>query len=191
MNQDSFIHKLKSGDNNSFCELVTQFKDRVYNTCLGLLQNIEDAEDTTQEVFIEIHQSIYQFKAESKLSTWVYRIAVTKSLELKRKKKSKKRFAVIESLWNNTSIETKDKSDFYHPGISLENKERAAILFKAIDKLPINQKTAFIMHKTEELSYAEVADIMELSISSVESLMFRAKQNLQKLLSDYYYKNEL
>ena len=190
MNQETLIYKLKIGDNLSFRELVEQFKDRVYNTCLGLLQNIEDAEDTTQEVFIEIHQSIYQFKAESKLSTWIYRIAVSKSMELLRKKKTKKRFAIIESIWKNTSAEIKDKSDFYHPGVSLENKERSAIVFKAIDKLPINQKTAFIMHKTEDLSYIEIADIMELSVSSVESLLFRAKQNLQKLLSDYYYKNE-
>ncbi|HMG16963.1 MAG TPA: RNA polymerase sigma factor [Saprospiraceae bacterium] len=191
MNEKSLISLLKAGDNSGFRELIALYKDRVYNTCLSLLQNIEDSQDITQEVFIEIHRSIHSFKAESKLSTWIYRIALTKSLELIRKKKTKKRFGRVESLWSNTSNEIEDKTDFYHPGISLENKERSAILFKAIDKLPVNQKTAFIMHKTEDLSYTEIADIMELSVSSIESLMFRAKQNLQKLLSDYYYKNEV
>lgn len=70
----------------------------------------------------------------------------------------------------------------------MENKERAAILFAAINKLPKNQKTAFILHKIEGLSYAEVADVMQATVSSVESLLFRAKQSLQKLLGDYYEK---
>ena len=79
--------------------------------------------------------------------------------------------------------------DFQHPGVKLENKEKAVVLFKAIDKLPDNQKTAFTLHKLQGLSYLEVADIMETSLSSVESLMHRAKNNLKKILSDYYQKN--
>ena len=74
--------------------------------------------------------------------------------------------------------------------MQLENKERAAILFAAIDKLPENQKTAFILAKLEDLSYSEIAEVMKITNSSVESLLFRAKQNLQKLLGAYYEKNE-
>jgi len=81
-------------------------------------------------------------------------------------------------------------SPFYHPGVKLENKERAAILFQSIEKLPINQRTAFTLHKLENLSYAELAEIMGVSMSSVESLMFRAKQNLRKFLGNYYDQNE-
>jgi RNA polymerase sigma-70 factor (ECF subfamily) len=82
------------------------------------------------------------------------------------------------------------KADFAHPGIILEDQERAKILFKAIAKLPKNQKTAFVLHKIEGQSYTEIAVIMKLSISAIESLMFRAKQNLQKTLSSYYEANE-
>ena len=80
--------------------------------------------------------------------------------------------------------------DFNHPGVLLENKERAKTLFAAIEKLPENQRVAFTLHKIEGLSYQEITAIMETSLSSVESLMFRAKKNLQKTLGGFYKKNK-
>jgi RNA polymerase sigma-70 factor (ECF subfamily) len=71
----------------------------VYNTVLGILQNAEDAEDVTQEAFIQVFESVSSFKGESKFSTWIYRIAVSKALDHIRKKKRKKRFAFIQSLY--------------------------------------------------------------------------------------------
>lgn len=174
-----------------FNTLYEQHKNMVFNLCLKYLQNTEDAEDITQEVFITIHNSLHQFKGESKISTWIYRIAVTKSLEFIRSKKRKKRFALFQSIFTNEKGEVKiEAAHFYHPGVVLENKERASVLFAAIDKLPDNQKTAFILNKLEDLSYSEVAEVMKTSNSSVESLLFRAKQNLQNYLGNYYEKNE-
>ncbi len=178
-------------ENNNFNVLYEEHKGMVYNLCLKYLQNIEDAEDVTQEVFVTIHNSIHQFKGDSKISTWIYRIAVTRSLEFIRAKKRKKRFAFFQTVFANEKGEVKTEAlHFHHPGVQLENKERAAILFSAIDKLPENQKTAFILAKLEDLSYAEIAEVMKVSNASVESLLFRAKQNLQKLLGTYYEKNE-
>jgi RNA polymerase sigma factor (sigma-70 family) len=191
LNEEEFISQLKEGNSFAFKELIQQFKDKVFNTSLSILQNTEDAEDITQEVFVEVFESINQFKGESKLSTWIYRIAVIKSLEFLRMKKRKKRFAFVQSLFGNESVLPDiDHQHFNHPGVQLENKERASILFNAIEKLPEKQKTAFLLHKIEDLSYKEIAEIMKISLSSVESLMFRAKQSLQKLLADYYEKNE-
>jgi len=191
LSEEHFISQLRAGDHSAYNELVRLFGDKVHNTTISILQNEEDAEDITQEVFIEVFKSVHSFKGQSTLSTWIYRIAVIKSLEYLRKKKRKKRFAVVQSLFGMESVlpET-DKPHFYHPGALLENKERSAILFAAIDKLADSQKTAFVLHKIEGLSYSEVAEVMKTSVPSVESLMFRAKQNLQKLLADYYNKNE-
>ncbi len=190
-NEFLIIKDLKEGKEASFKLMVEHFQKKVYHTCLGLLQNTEDAEDVTQEVFISIFQSIHQFKGESKLSTWVYRISVTKSLEFIRMKNRKKRFAFFQQLFTSQTGATKNEpGHFYHPGVQLENKERASILFSAIDKLPENQKTAFILSKLENLSYTEISEVMNLSVSSIESLLFRAKQNLQKILTNYYIKNE-
>jgi len=166
---------------------VETHQNLVYNTALGLLQNTADAEDITQEVFIQVFHSVEQFKGESKFSTWLYRITVTKCLDFLRSKKRKKRFAFVQNLFGAESNEPLvEQTSFVHPGVQLENKERAAILFKAIDKLPENQKAAFTLHKVEGLSYQEVAEVLRVSVSSVESLLFRAKNNLQKYLSDYY-----
>jgi RNA polymerase sigma-70 factor (ECF subfamily) len=79
-----------------------------------------------------------------------------------------------------------DPPDFFHPGISMEKKENASMLFKAIEKLPPNQKTAFILNKMENLSYMEIAEVMKLSDSAVDALLQRAKKNLQKILKNYY-----
>jgi RNA polymerase sigma factor (sigma-70 family) len=189
--EEKLIAQLKEGNLKAYKELVSQVSGRIYNTALGLLQNKEDAEDITQEVFVEIYQSVSRFNERSSLSTWIYRITVTKSLELIRSRNRKKRSGVLFSLFDRENhLAVTSTSPFYHPGVKLENKERAAILFQAIEKLPLNQRIAFTLHKLENLSYAELAEIMGVSLSSVESLMFRAKQNLRKLLGNYYDQNE-
>lgn len=167
-----------------------QYQDRVYNTCLGLLQNSEEAEEAAQDVFIEIYKSINKFRGDAKLSTWIYRIATTKSLERIRKRKTQKRFAFLQSLTGgDNDYENTQHATFDHPGVILENKEHAQTLFETIQELPESQRIAFTLHKVEGLPYQEIAEILETSISSVESLMFRARKNLQKKLKTYYEKN--
>lgn len=191
MNEERCISQLKNGDPAAYRELVDHFRDRVYNTALALVRNAEDAQDVSQEVFIGVFQSAGSFRGDARLSTWVYRITVQKSLEHIRNARRKKRGGVLMSLLGREHLlPVETNAPFYHPGVKLENKERAAILFQAIGQLNENQQTAFTLHKVEALSYAEIAEIMKISVSSVESLMFRAKQNLRKILGEYYEKNE-
>lgn len=180
------VERLKSGEESAFRIIVESKKDMVYNTVLGLLQNPEDAEDVSQDVFLKFYESIAQFKGESALSTWLYRIAVTKALEYLRSKKRKKRFAYLTALFGVNNELRVDPPDFHHPGIQLDNREKANVLFRALSKLPENQKIAFTLHKVEGVSYQEISQIMNLSVSAVESLIHRAKGQLRKLLSEYY-----
>ena len=190
MTEADFIVRLQEGDQNAFRTLLSQYTERVYNSALGLLQHAQDAEDITQEVFTEVFESIHEFRKQAKLSTWIYRITVTKSLEHIRRRKRVKRSAIILGLFGKEDqINVSSNEPFYHPGVSLENKEMSAVLFNAIQRLPQNQRTAFTLHKLENLSYAELAEVMNLSVSSVESLLFRAKQKLRELLGEYYEKN--
>lgn len=179
------LEQLLQGKEAAFKELVDLYQKKVYNTCLGFVKNKEEADDLAQEVFIEIFRSIVKFRGESKISTWIYRIAVTKSLQYLRAKSRKKRFAYFTGLFLGAESSI-SMTDFEHPGVIAENKERSKILFHAIDKLPESQKTAFTLHKLENLSYEEIADIMKKSMSSIESIMHRAKLNLQKDLYNYY-----
>lgn len=188
LDEAQLISSLQNQSESAFRELVAAFQDRVYNTCLGLVQNEEDAEECAQDVFIEVYRSVNNFRGDARLSTWIYRIATTKSLELIRKQKRQKRFAFLRSLTNKEGEEL-PISNFEHPGLVLEQKENAAVLFKAIGQLPDSQRVAFTLHKVEGLPYQEICEIMDTSLSSIESLMFRARKNLQKTLRNYYEKN--
>ncbi len=190
LSEEIFIESLKHGDQTAYAELLNLYADKVFNTSLGILQNKEDAEDIAQEVFAEVFQSVGQFRQQSKLSTWIYRITVTKSLELIRSRDRNKRKGLLLSIFGREDlIHVSGSEPFYHPGIRLENKEMAAVLFTAIRRLPLNQRTAFTLNKIENMSYAEIAEVMNVSVSSVESLLFRARQKLRELLGYYYEQN--
>ncbi|MDZ7606160.1 MAG: RNA polymerase sigma factor [Cyclobacteriaceae bacterium] len=180
----TLIEELKQGKEAAFRELVDTYQRKVYNTCLGFVKNPAEADDLAQEVFIEIFRSILHFRMESKLSTWIYRIAVSKSLQYLRSMKRKKRLAFFVSFFSDGTHEA--VVDYIHPGVIAENKERSRLLFEAIEKLPETQRTAYTLHKLEDLSYEEIADIMQKSVSSIESIMHRAKMNLQADLYNYY-----
>ena len=179
--EKDIIERLQQGDETAFKHVFDSYKDRIFNTILYMVQSNTEAEDLTQEVFVDVFLSIENFNAQSKLYTWIYRIAVNKALNHLRFKKAKKRFGNLLSIFNFSPAD--ETPDFIHPGILLENKELSETLHKAIDKLPDKQKTAFILRQLEDLSYAEIAEVMQTSIPSVESLLFRAKQNLQKYLT--------
>ena len=105
-------------------------------------------------------------------------------------KKRKKRFGLLSPLFGEDNTPTLELPDFHHPGVSLDNKEKASILFKAIKELPENQQIAFILNKIEGLSYQEVAEIMKTSLSAVESLLHRARINLREFLKKRNNLNE-
>lgn len=185
MNEQAFILSLQNGDQLAFKQLVDTWQHMVFNTVLSIVQDSHEAEDVSQEVFIQVHQSVKSFRGDAKLSTWLYRVAVTKALDAERKKKSKKRLANLRS-WIGLGEKQEEVGDFHHPGVVLDNKERATILFKAMQQLPENQRIAFTLIKAEGLSYDETAEILNVTIKAVEALMHRAKENLRKLLESYH-----
>jgi len=184
LEEKTLIIGLKNRDKDSFEYLVNFHKQRIFNLIIGMTQNMEDTEDLTQDVFVEVFNSVCDFREDSSLHTWLYRIAVNKSLELIRKRNRKKRFGIVISIFGGK--EKLHIPDFEHPGVKLENKERAAVMFKAIEKLPVNQRTAFTLSKMEEFSYKEISEIMKVSIPTIESLLFRSKANLKKYLGNYF-----
>ncbi len=190
VDEKTLIPKLLIGDQQAFRMLVAAFQEKVLNTCYGFVNSKEEAEDLTQEVFVEVFRSIEKFRGDAKLSTWIYRIAVRKSLEEIRKRKRQKRAAYFKSLIGLEGVAETVADNSKNPHQELESKQRATIMQKMLDKIPENQRIAFTLHKYEGLSYREVAEIMGLSLPAVESLMHRAKASLKKKLS-VYYKNKM
>ena len=187
LNEPELIQQLRQGDEPAFRWLVDNYRDRVFHTVLNIVQDTDDAEDASQETFIQVFESVGQFKQESSLSTWIYRIAVHKALDKIRRRKTRQRLRQILPWWMPEEKKSAGPS-FQHPGIDLEHKEKAATLFGAIQSLSSNQRIAFTLIKVQGMSYDEAAAIMNQSIKSIESLISRAKANLQKQL-EYYYKS--
>jgi len=171
LNRDKFVIQF----------LVKQYHRKIFKTAFHFVQNVDDAEDLAQDVCLEILESAESFKKASSLSTWIYKLTVNKSLNFIRKNKRKQFVKHFESIFRNENDKT--TSTINEPtenDNTFENKERRLILENAINSLPENQKTAFILNKYEDLSYKEITEVMNLSLPSVESLLQRAKQNLQK-----------
>jgi RNA polymerase sigma-70 factor (ECF subfamily) len=184
LNQSDIIERIKKGDYNVFTEIVDACKNMVYNTALAIVQNEEDAEDITQDVFVQVYESIKNFRAESKLSTWIYKITLSKALDFEKKKKRQKQGGLLKRIFNSSA--TDDVPNFNHPGIELDKKEDAAVLFKAINKLSEKQKLAFMLNKLEGLNNQEIADVLNVTFMAAESLQARAKNNLKTILKEYY-----
>ena len=173
---------IENNDHQAFAQLVERYQKMVVTTCRGFVQSYADAEDLAQDVFIELFESLPGFRNESKLSTWIYRIAVNKSLNFVRRRKR-------EVLLNNLYFWNKDSNSLaLGQAVSPEGEqamldaERSKQLKLAINKLAENQRVALILSRYQELSYKEIAEVMGVSVSSVESLLFRAKENLRKML---------
>lgn len=167
--------------------MVEQCQQFIYNTALTIVQNEEDAEDITQDVFITLYEKIEDFRRESKLTTWLYTITVRKALDHEKRKKSIKHGGYLKKIFGLK--EADEPANFNHPGVLLDNKERAAVLLMALKKLPEKQRVSFTLHKIEGLSHQEIADIMKTKLPAIESMLMRAKNNLKKILKDYYTKN--
>lgn len=169
---------IANGDAEALRGLYGRHADRVYNTALSYLQQQAEAEEITQDVFTKIWRSAAGFKAESQVTTWIYRITVNTSLTALKKRQRWSIFGGPPSVH--------DPPDFQHPNALMEDAETNRALFAAIYSLAERQKTAFVLSFVEELPRQQVAEVMGLSLKAIESLLMRAKTSLRmKLENDH------
>ncbi len=179
------IIQLQQGSEAAFRALVEGYQGRVYRVVLALLRSPEEAEDVAQEVFIEVYQTIARFRGEAALSTWLYRLAVSHALKNRQRARTKKRFALLTSLLGARNEVLHHPPDFQHPLAQLEGQEELQRLVEAIARLPDQQQVAFTLRHEQELSYQEIADVLQTTVPAVESLLFRARQTLRKHLQPH------
>lgn len=163
-----------------FRAIYDEYSDMVYNLCLNYLQNSDDAQEVTQDVFVKVYKKLDTFRQQSSLKTWIYRISINQCLDFIKAKKRQKRFGFHISIFRNEQEVLPLPSKFKHPGVLLEDKEDLERLLGFINTLPANQKTALILKAIDGLPQKEIAEIMGTSLKSVESLLSRAKANLKK-----------
>ncbi len=174
------LAQLQGGSEAAFRTLVERYQARVYRTLFSLLRNAEEAEDMAQEVFVEVHQTIARFRGEAALSTWLYRLATSRALKNLRRARTKKRFAYFTSLLGFDNGVLHEPPDHAHPLALLEGQQQLQLLLAHIARLPGQQQVAFTLRHEQELSYDEIAAVLDTTVPAVESLLFRARQTLRQ-----------
>lgn len=191
MEEKELIDKLKANDREAFNQFVNEYRPAVVRTCFGFLRNNDEALDVAQEVFVEVFGSVQNFRGDAKLSTWLFRIAVNRSLDQLRHRNRQKRMSQL------TQILTLGQNDPAEripggktPAEELENTDRQRALNLALAKLPESQRVAFTLSNYDDLSYQQIAEVMKVTVSAVESLIFRARSNMKKYLTQFYEENK-
>jgi RNA polymerase sigma-70 factor, ECF subfamily len=185
MTDSEIIRLILNGDRQIFRIFVEKYQAMVFRTCMGFVHNKDDADDLTQEIFIQVFQSLKGFKGEAAFSTWIYRITVNASLNKVRKKSGNQLLYRLDKLFG-TPREKENSlpaSNNENPESLLIKQENEKWVQNALDSLPENQRTAIILSKYDDLSQKEIAEIMKTTEGAVEALIQRAKTNLRKKLS--------
>ena len=174
VDETSLIEQFKDGDQSAFERIVKTYQDRIYNLCRYLLGNSQDAEDAAQDVFIKAYRKLKDFRPESSLYTWLYRIGVNTCLDHKRKYRPEplKDQSLVEGL---LSAEPS-------PERSYQSKEIGQAIQAALAQLPKNSRAVIVLKEIEGLSYEEMAEVLNTSIGTVKSRISRARKELRRLL---------
>jgi RNA polymerase sigma-70 factor (ECF subfamily) len=175
MEEKQFVSEIVSGNKEAVEKFVADNRKRVFHTCLGYVQNTSDAEDLTQEVFIKAFEKMSKFRGDSKLSSWILRIAINLAKNYVRDNKKRLNQFPIEDI----ALLSEDKPYGF-------NRQIGTAIRKAVYALPSKQKEVFILSSYLGFSYKEIAQITKYSIASIESLLFRARRNLRKQLQGFY-----
>lgn len=168
------VRSVLAGDTNQFAKLVNEYQQIVANLAYKLVGNRFEIDDIVQQVFLELYTSLSRFRFESKLSTFIYRITV--NVIGKMYSKESRYVAYDSNVLENTPEGLTEEEKIIH-------EEQRQKLRRAIGRLKYEQRTALVLFTYDEFSYQDIASVMQVSLSKVESLIFRAKKNLQKMLT--------
>ena len=175
----ALIERAKQGDAEAFQELYDKHKRRVYSLCLRMTSNTAEAEDLTQEAFLQLFRKIGTFRGESAFSTWLHRLSVNVVLMHLRKKS-----LPVVSLEETTQVAEEDtpKKDFGAEDLALAGSIDRLQLQKAVDDLPPGYRTIFVLHDVEGYEHNEIAAIVGCSIGNSKSQLHKARMKLRDLL---------
>lgn len=180
---EELVRKAQEDDERSFGELVTRYESKVYSLAMKMLRNPEDAEDVLQETFLRAYRGIKSFKGNSTFSTWIYRITANSAL-MRLRKKQLPQVSIEDSDERDTPISIADWAP--GPVEQLLNQEMHQVMDEAIDALPPEFRQVFILRDVEEMSNAEVAEILDLSVAAVKSRLHRARLKVRNRLAQYF-----
>jgi RNA polymerase sigma-70 factor (ECF subfamily) len=176
------ISKLRRGDASAFEQLVRAHQDRVYDFCVRMLNDREEAFDLTQEIFLSIHQNVDKFRADAKLTTWIFRISRNHCLNRLKYLKRRGRGRSDEYGETNEKVISDSMGGSTTPDEVVTRKREKQLVHQAIEELDEEQRSLVVLRDVEGLSYEEIMEITELPEGTVKSRLHRAREKLAGIL---------
>jgi len=180
------VRRAQNGDMDAFDELVCRYQSRIYNTIYNMTANHEDANDLAQETFIKAYRALHSFKGDASFYTWIYRIAINKTINFLKLRKNRHQMSLNDldaNAENDPELVALISEKTPHRDLNLaelQEKLNAAML-----KLSEMHRLAVVLHDIQGLPHEEIAKIMDCNVGTVRSRLFYARQQLQAYLSDY------
>ena len=180
---EQIVERALTGDAEAFGEIVQRWERRIFALAFGMLGREEDARDATQETFLAAFRNLRAFRGEAKVSSWLHRIAVNQCITRQRRAKVRKESGLEEE-------EEKHAASFseplqFSPSLVVEVRERAAAVRRAVNSLPLDLRQVIVMKEFEELTFREMADALDIPLSTVKSRLYTALRQLQMRLQKY------
>jgi RNA polymerase sigma-70 factor (ECF subfamily) len=180
----NLMARVKKGDRDAFATLVQSHQDSVLNFIWHFMGDRTEAEDLAQESFLRVWKSAATYKPRAKFSTWLYRIVTNLCINRHRALKSRNLFSISSSPKYKPDmlgvLESEPGANLVTPEDLLLKAEQYHQIFDALDTLPSAQRLAIVLKTNQGLSYSEISQIMDRSVSAVDALLIRAKKNLRK-----------
>lgn len=180
---EHIVERALTGDADAFGEIVRRWERRIFALTYGMLGREEDARDATQETFLAAFRSIRAFRGEAKVSSWLHRIAVNQCI-------TKKRRAKVRSEAPLEDEEEKNSANFaapieHLPARIVEAREKVEAVRRAVNSLPTELRQVVVMKEFEELTFRQIADVLELPLSTVKSRLYTALRQLEMRLQKF------
>jgi len=182
-NDEQMVELALSGDPEAFGEIVRRWERRIFALAFGMLGREEDARDATQETFLSAFRNLRNFRGEAKVSSWLHRIAVNQCITRQRRAKVRSETALEDEAEKNAAVFALpiDAS----PARTAEHAERSQAVRKAVSALPADLRQVVVMKEFEELTFQEIADVLEIPLSTVKSRLYTALRQLQLRLQKF------
>lgn len=188
MDDAVLVEQCQQGHSAAMERLIVKYQDRIYNVVFKMCGNRDDAAELTQDIFVKFIEKINTFQGRSAFYTWLFRIAVNMTLNF-----CKRRFKVVNRSLDEPVGEQMDQAkqslgsflvdkNAVEPSVMAQRKEVAEIISLALGKLDDSQRMVLILRDIEGMSYAEVADSLDIELGTVKSRLSRARSNLREIL---------
>jgi RNA polymerase sigma-70 factor, ECF subfamily len=181
------VERALTGDAEAFGEIVRRWERRIFALTYGMLGREEDARDATQETFLAAFRNLRGFRGEAKVSSWLHRIAVNQCISRQRRSKVRGEAALEDEQEKHASRFVTSVS--YSPARVAEGRQETFAVRRAINSLPVELRQVVVMKEFEELTFREIADALDLPLSTVKSRLYTALKQLQMRLQKFEDRN--